>query len=117
MYANGTKMAQIGVSTSEGVVNGEERRSRRRGFHRSGAGNGDHQHAEYVQLRLRRAGADREIFSADALTALHEAPSSSLREIDRIATAALREAARRKKKLVERDVMVRIVGDLSPGDP
>ena len=72
--------------------------------------------AEYVQLRLRRAGADREIFTADALTALHEAAGSSLREIDRIATGALREAARRKKKLVERDVMARIVGDLTPSD-
>jgi len=72
--------------------------------------------AEYVQLRLRRAGADREIFTADALTLLHEAAGSSLREIDRIATGALREAARRKKKLVERDVMARIVGDLPPSD-
>lgn len=72
--------------------------------------------AEYVQLRLRRAGADREIFTADALTLLHEAASSSLREIDRIATGALREAARRKKKLVERDVMARIVGDLTHAD-
>jgi general secretion pathway protein A len=71
--------------------------------------------AEYVQLRLRRAGADREIFTADALTALHEAAGSSLREIDRLATAAMREAARRKKKLVERDVMARVVGDL-PAD-
>ena len=67
--------------------------------------------AEYVQLRLRRVGADREIFTADALAALHEAAGSSLREIDRLATAALREAARRKKKLVERDVMARVVGD------
>jgi general secretion pathway protein A len=68
--------------------------------------------AEYVRLRLRRAGGDREIFASDALTMLHEAAGSSLREIDRIATAALREAARRKKKLVERDVMARVVGDL-----
>jgi general secretion pathway protein A len=72
--------------------------------------------AEYVQLRLRRAGADREIFTVDALTLLHEAAGSSLREIDRVATGALREAARRKKKLVERDVMARIVGDLTPSD-
>jgi general secretion pathway protein A len=72
--------------------------------------------AEYVQLRLRRAGADREIFTADALALLHEAAGSSLREIDRIATGALREAARRKKKLVERDVVARIVGDLTPND-
>ncbi|WP_437325348.1 hypothetical protein [Sorangium sp. So ce381] len=67
---------------------------------------------EYVRLRMSRAGADRDVFTADALTLLHEAAGSSLREIDRMATAALREAARRKKKLVERDVMARIVGDL-----
>jgi type II secretory pathway predicted ATPase ExeA len=68
--------------------------------------------AQYVRLRLSRAGADREVFTADALTLLHEAAGSSLREIDRLATGALREAARRKKKLVERDVMARVVGDL-----
>ncbi len=72
--------------------------------------------AEYVQLRLRRAGADREIFTTEALAALHEAAGSSLREIDRLATAALREAARRKKKLVERDVMARVVDDLVATD-
>ncbi|HTN91047.1 MAG TPA: hypothetical protein VL242_45565 [Sorangium sp.] len=42
----------------------------------------------------------------------HEEAGSSLREIDRMATAALREAARRKKKLVEREVMAHMVGDL-----
>ncbi len=67
---------------------------------------------EYVRMRMARAGVDREIFTADALTLLHEAAGSSLREIDRIATATLREAARRKKKLVERDVMAKIVGEL-----
>ncbi|XXY44355.1 hypothetical protein WME91_30550 [Sorangium sp. So ce269] len=65
-----------------------------------------------VRLRLVRAACDREFFATDALCALHEAAGSSLREIDRIATAALREAARRKKKLVERDVMARMIGDL-----
>jgi hypothetical protein len=35
--------------------------------------------ADYVQLRLRRAGADRDIFTADALTLLHEAAGSSAR--------------------------------------
>jgi len=68
--------------------------------------------SEYVRMRLRRAGCDREVFAPDALSALHEAAGASLREIDRLATAALRESARRKKKQVERDVMVRIVGDL-----
>ena len=40
---------------------------------------------------------------------LHEAASGALRDIDRIATAALRETAREKRKLVERDTLARIV--------
>lgn len=59
--------------------------------------------------RLARVGATKDIFSADALSMLHEAAGSSLRDTDRIATAALRTAARRKKKLVERDLLARIL--------
>ena len=51
--------------------------------------------AEYIRMRLRRVGCDREIFASDAITLLHEVAGSSLREIDRLATDALREAARR----------------------
>ena len=40
---------------------------------------------------------------------LHEAANGSLREVDRLATTALREAARRKKKLIEREVLARVV--------
>jgi hypothetical protein len=43
--------------------------------------------------------------TTDAHTLLQEVASSSPREIDRIATGAMREVARRKKKLVERDEM------------
>lgn len=67
---------------------------------------------EVVRLRLNRAACDRELFASEALAALHEAAGSSLREVDRIATAALRETARRKKKLVERDVMARVIGEV-----
>jgi general secretion pathway protein A len=63
--------------------------------------------AEYVRFRLSGAGAERELFPDDALSALHEVSQGSLREIDRIATAALREAARRKKKLVDHDLVTR----------
>ena len=56
-----------------------------------------------------RLGATKDIFSADALSILHEAAGSSLRDTDRIATAALRTAARKKKKIVERDVLSRIL--------
>ena len=65
--------------------------------------------AEYVRLRLRKAGCERELFTADATAMLHEAANGSLRDMDRLATAALREAARRKRKLVERDVLGRVI--------
>jgi hypothetical protein len=39
-----------------------------------------------------------------------------MREIDRLATAALREAGRKKRRLVERDVLARIV-DADAHDP
>lgn len=60
-----------------------------------------------MRYRLGRAGTDRALFPDDALAALHELSQGSLREIDRLATAALRDAARRKKKLVDRDVVTR----------
>jgi len=68
--------------------------------------------AEYIRMRLQRVGCDRELFASDAIALLHEAAGSSLREIDRLATDALRETARRKKKLVERDVVERVAGNL-----
>jgi len=59
--------------------------------------------AEYVRMRLTRAGCDRELFPADTVALLHEATVGAMRDIDRLAAAALREAARRKRRLVERD--------------
>jgi len=64
--------------------------------------------AEYVRYRLGAVGADRALFPDDAVATLHELSQGSLREIDRLATAALREAARRKKKLVDKDVITRV---------
>ncbi len=65
--------------------------------------------AEYLRLRLARAGCERELFSSDAIAMLHEAANGALRDVDRIATNALREAARKKRKLVERDTLTRIL--------
>jgi general secretion pathway protein A len=65
--------------------------------------------AEYIRMRLHRAACDRDLFTSDALAMIHEAATGGMRDIDRLATAALREAARRKKKLVERDVLARVV--------
>ncbi|MFO0736412.1 MAG: AAA family ATPase [Labilithrix sp.] len=72
--------------------------------------------AEYVKYRLSAAGTDRAIFPDDALAALHELSQGALREIDRLATAALRDAARRKKKLVDRDVIARVAETLARFD-
>lgn len=65
--------------------------------------------ADYVRARLARVGGSKDLFSPDALTMLHEAAQSSLRDIDRLATAALRVAARRKRKTVERDLLARVL--------
>ncbi len=64
---------------------------------------------EYIHLRLKRAGVDRELFASDALSMLHEASSGALRDIDRLATSCLREAARKKKKLIERELVARVL--------
>jgi type II secretory pathway predicted ATPase ExeA len=64
---------------------------------------------EYVSARLKKAGCDREVFTSDAIAMLHEAASGSLRDVDRLATAALRVAAKRKKKLVEREVVAHVI--------
>jgi general secretion pathway protein A len=64
---------------------------------------------EYLRLRLERAGCTREVFASDATVLLHEATVGAMRDLDRLATAALRESARKKRKLVERDVVVRVI--------
>lgn len=61
--------------------------------------------ADYIAYRLGQASCDRELFTSDAIAMIYEAASGSLRDIDRIATASLRLSARRKRKLVERDVV------------
>jgi general secretion pathway protein A len=65
--------------------------------------------AEYIRMRLKRVGCDRDLFTSDAVALIHEAATGGMRDVDRLATAALREAARRKKKLVERDVLARVI--------
>ena len=65
--------------------------------------------AEYLAYRLKRAGADREIVSSDAAAAIHEASQGRLRDVDRIATAALKLAVRKKARLLDRDLVLHIV--------
>jgi general secretion pathway protein A len=74
--------------------------------------------AEYIRARLAAAGTTKELFTSDAIAILHEAVSGSLRDIDRIAHNALRSSARRKRKLVERDVVQAILqADIYAGSP
>ena len=60
---------------------------------------------EYVEYRLRRVGASKPLLGADALTILHESTRGQMRDIDRIATNALRAAARRKQSMVDRELL------------
>jgi general secretion pathway protein A len=61
--------------------------------------------ADYVAHRLQLAGGKQSLLSSDALAMLHEATSGSLRDIDRIATEALKRAAKRKLKVVDRQLI------------
>ena len=65
--------------------------------------------AEYLRYRMKRAGAEREVFTSEAVALLHEAAVGGMRDLDRLAAGCLREAARRKKKLVERDLLPRVI--------
>ena len=65
--------------------------------------------AAYVTLRLRQAGGSVDLFAPEALTRLHESTSGVLRDLDRLAGAALREAAKKKRKTIERETVDRIL--------
>uniref|UniRef100_UPI001F5AD7B7 ExeA family protein n=1 Tax=Anaeromyxobacter oryzisoli TaxID=2925408 RepID=UPI001F5AD7B7 len=65
--------------------------------------------AEYLRYRMKRAGCDRDVFTHDAVAMLHEAATGGMRDLDRLATGCLREAARKKRKLVERDLLPRVL--------
>lgn len=71
---------------------------------------------EYIQHRLTRVGAKKMLFNSDALTLLHEATHGHLRDLDRLATNALRNAARRKLATVDRALLEQVlVADQTPG--
>ena len=67
--------------------------------------------AEYIEYRVRAVGGDSNPFSSDAVAILHEASSGRLRDIDRLATNALRHAASRKVRIVDRSVLGKVLGD------
>ena len=69
---------------------------------------------EYLSHRLALAGCPATIFASDVITMIHEATDGAMRDVDRLATAAMRSAARKKKKLVERDVMAQVIEAEAP---
>mgnify|MGYP001953510693 CR=1 FL=1 len=62
----------------------------------------------YVAHRLNLAGSEREVFTSDALSLLHEASGGRLRDIDRLATAALKIAAFGGHRMVDRAIVVNV---------
>ena len=64
--------------------------------------------AEYVAYRMKSAGCDREVFSSDALSLIHEASRGHLRDIDRIATDCLKLAQKKRVRIIDRDVVIRV---------
>lgn len=64
---------------------------------------------EYIAYRLKRAGAAREVFTSDALALIHEVSRGHLRDVDRLATSALKLGARRKLKSVDKDLIQHVV--------
>jgi len=69
---------------------------------------------EYVRYRLHHAGADKTLFVADAVALIHEHSTGALRDVDRIADSAMRDAARRKKKVIDREAVERVLGGRTP---
>jgi len=70
--------------------------------------------AEYVAYRLGLVGAEKSLFAADAIELMQEHATGALRDVDRVANGAMRDAARRKKKVVDRDAVERVLGGRMP---
>ncbi len=65
--------------------------------------------ADYLHFRIRSAGGQKEIFARDACVYLHEATQGLLRDVDRLADAALAEAAKHGRERVEREIVQRVI--------
>jgi len=69
---------------------------------------------EYIAYRLQLVGAEKTVFAADAISLMHEHATGALRDIDRIAHSAMRDAARRKRKTVDREAVERVLAGRIP---
>jgi len=65
--------------------------------------------AEYVAYRLQLANCTRDVFTSDAVALIHEVSCGRLRDIDRIATDALKRASRRKARKIDHQLVELVV--------
>ena len=65
---------------------------------------------EYVRYRLSRVGGAEHLLASDTLTLLHDAAQGQLRDVGRLATAALQLAVRKKVSIVDRAVFEDVLG-------
>lgn len=66
---------------------------------------------QYLRARLEIIGYQHEVFSMDAAALIHEAGGGTLRDLDRLATNAIRHAAHLGSRLVERDAVTLAIRD------
>ena len=59
---------------------------------------------DYIAHRLAAAGCKSEPFPPDAVALLHEKTGGLMRDLDRIAALSLDLAARKKSKIVHKDI-------------
>ncbi len=64
---------------------------------------------EYIEYRMKRAGAEKALFTSDVLAMVHEATHGRLRDIDRLATSCLKRAARKKLKTIDTDLLTHVL--------
>ena len=72
--------------------------------------------ADDIRYRLATAGTEPGLCPDDAIALLPSHSMGSLREVDRLATLSLRDAARRRTKLVDKDLVVRAAQPLVSDD-
>jgi type II secretory pathway predicted ATPase ExeA len=65
--------------------------------------------AAYIEQRMKQAGGSQTAFTSDALVLIHQATEGRLREIDRVATESLKDAARKGVRRVDPDIVEYVV--------
>ncbi|MCB9521445.1 MAG: AAA family ATPase [Myxococcales bacterium] len=69
---------------------------------------------DYLRTRLAHAGCKKDVFAADARAFLHETAQGALRDLDRLAEAAMRKAAQRGDAVVDRTHVAAAIRDDTP---